>query len=813
LKKIFKWQFSLKDKAFDCDPLLPAFLGFPQQKKISIQQLFSCFDTHQAIEIKEAFKDLLITQNSFQIQTLVNTVDNRYVVDFLMFPVEGRENVVAGRLVYLQRFPNDLQESVFLRKVFLNSEIGRMLATSDHIIIMANKAFCKEVGYEEYELVGKSAKILKSGHYEPEFYAKLWETVNTVKIWRGELLAKNKLQEVYARDVKIQRFDVDDGSHFYFTSSIALDLPSSVLDVKSRDSSEHSNVPDKEKYTRGLQQCYKNISSEQTIVVATFNINWLQKISDFTACWLVAQRFHLTDQPGTLGIVSKGIYSLYWVEDKNPDKIDMLLRQLLKAFSYGSDDSGFDLFSTTNMGVSILSVDAKNPAQLISHSTQTLIANPAREYSSLYYFDPRLAKRFDRHQVLTKLLKKALNDENIDVYYQPVVEIPALKIVEFEALFRIKLETEIDYNTQELITIAETYNWIDEIDAMVAKSALAALPKIQQHYGRDDIGIAINRSLANDKITHCCLKDTIDILLASKVDLNLVTIELTESAVFDNFDQQKQWIETLQSHGAKVAIDDFAAGYSSFTYLNNLPFNFIKIDRSFITGITSESTEYAMIKMLCKLAHRIGAKVIAEGVETIAEFALLSRANVDILQGYIFCKAVSLETLLATPTLTFSELLIDNIYRKPKTTVADICSKTFKRVEADDRLYIIKELLESADYNFFIIFENKRCIGVLYRVDYCASVSPYIGTDGEQKRDLMTLEKRAHQIMKKDFFTLHIDSEVALAEQYLAEHPHLVIIVVNDEGACLGITTTQTLLTYQQSQKTNNLQLEQELPE
>jgi len=805
LKKIFKWQFSLKDKAFDYDPLLPAFLGFPAQKKISLQQLFNCFDSLQVIEIRSAFKDVLSTQTSYQIQTLMKTLNHRYLVDFSISSVEGQDNIIAGNLVYLELLPNDLQENKFLRKMFLNSETGRMVATSDHIIIMANKAFCKEVGYAEHELIGKSAKILKSGHYEPEFYVKLWETVNTAKVWCGELLAKDRQGEVYARDVKIQRYDIDDGSHFYFTSSVALDLPTSVLNVKINENNEHSNVPDKEKYTRSLQQCYKGISKEQTIVVATFSINWLQKISDFTACWLVAQRFHLTDQPGTLGIISKGIYSLYWVEDKNPDKIDMLLRKLMKAFSYGFDDSSFDLFSTVNMGVSILLVDAKNTTQLISHSTQTLIANPTREYSSLYYFDPRLAKRFDRHQVLTKVLKKALDEKSIDVYYQPVVSIPELKIVEFEALFRIKLETQIDYTTLEIIHIAETYNWIDEIDAIVTKTALTALPKIQRHYGRDDIGMAINRSLASDKMTHCCLKETIDILLAAKVDLTQVTIELTESAIFDHFDQQKHWIEILQSHGVKVAIDDFAASYSSFTYLNNLPFNFIKIDRSFVGGITLDSTEYTMIKMLCKVAHKMGAQVIAEGVETLAEFALLSRANVDILQGHIFSKPMSLETLLGAPAMPFSAELVSNLYQRPKTTIADICSKTFKRVDYDDRLYIIRELVETGEYEFFLIFESKRCIGILYRVDYCAAISPYINTDGEQKRDLMTLDKRVHQVMKKDFLALHIDDEMHLAEQYFVENPYAVIIVVNDEDSCLGVVTVQTLLSYQQAQKANPL--------
>lgn len=792
----FKWQFSLNDKHFDCDPLLPPFLGFCNQSKISIGQLFSTFDSRQVAEIKRVFKEVLETKKNISTLVVINTPDNRYLVDLSINHIENKKNAVEGKICYLQHFPTPPQENELLREIFKNSTNGRMLTTSNHIILMVNEAFCKETGYQEHELIGKSAKILRSGRYNPEFYKKLWENVNTNKSWCGELLTKNKQQEVYAHEVQIQRFDLCDESHFYFTNSLKLDIPSSLLHTQIQGDNSHSNIPDKKKYTQKLQNCYKKLSSEQTIVVATFSIKWLQKISDFTACWLVSQRFHTAEQIGHLGLISKGIYSIYWVEDKNADKIDALLRKLLRTFTHGFDNGGFDLFSTVNIGASILSVDANNPAQLISHSTQTLIANPYMGHSSLYYFDRRLAKRFDRHQILAQLLKEALHQKNIEVYYQPIVELPTMKIKEFEALFRIKLKTDINYNTQELITIAEAYNWIDEIDAMVTKIALNALPRIQQHYNCNDIAIAINRSLANDRLTHCCLEDTINILLASNTDLSKVTIELTESAIFENFDQQKQWVEKLSEHGVKITIDDFGTGYSSFAYLNNSSIDFIKIDRTFITNLTLESNEYAMIEMLCKLAHKMGTKVIVEGVETAEEFTLLSDAKVDLLQGYIFSKPVSLETILATPPVPYSIKLANTVSRQEKASIADIRLKEFKTIAFDDRLAIVKEELKIKEHRYFLVTEHKKCRGILYSSDLHSALSPYLDTKGEQKRDLMTLDKRVHQIMKKEFISLHIDSPIELAEQFFLKEPHSIIVVINDGNECIGITTIQELLKY-----------------
>ncbi|WP_284203022.1 EAL domain-containing protein [Psychromonas marina] len=796
-KQLFKWFFNLKEKSLDCDPLLSEFLGFSANKKLSIGLLLSCFPTHQVSIIKSAFKRVLSTQQGIELDSVINTPDHRYLVKLSIFPTENRVGSVEGVIEYLQNFPKTVQENEFLREIFLHSDNGRMLATSNHIIIMANKAFCDQLGYQQHELIGKSAKILKSGHYQPEFYKKLWETVDTLKVWRGELLAKNKMHNVCAREVQIQRFELDGGDHFYFSNCVKLDLPSSALHSNLTIDNSNSSIPNKVLYTQSLQQSFASINNEQTLVVATFKINWLQTVSDFTACWLVSQRFQLIKQFGTLGLISEGIYSIYWVEEKKPDKIDALLRQLLKVFSHGFDDSGFDLFSTINIGASILLVDAKNPTQLISHSTQTLIANPVKAYSSLYYFDRRLANRFGRYQVLAKLLKKALNEQAVEVYYQPIVAIPSLQIEEFEALFRIQLDTELEYEIQELISIAEANNWINEIDTMVTKIALNALPDIQKHYQDDNIAIAINRSLANDRITHCCLEDTIDILLASNADLSKVTIELTESAVFENFQQQKKWVEKLQEYGVKVAIDDFGTGYSSFAYLSNLPVNFIKIDRSFVTDLTLDSNEYAMIEMLCKLAHKIGAKVIAEGVETVEELSLLSRAKVDLLQGYIFSRPLSLENILTNQVQPYPDSLSEHLYQRSASTLGDICIKAFERVELDDRLSLIREKLVSQAHEYFLVIENKRCVGIVYSRDYYAAISPYIDTEGEHKRDLATLDKRAHQIMKKEFMVLDVDSDIKEAEQYFSTASEMIIVINDHHRECIGITTVQALLTYQ----------------
>lgn len=797
LQQTFKWRFNLLEKCFDCDPLLLFFLGGDQQTGISLAQFFSRFEGIQHKEVRAGFLNALDTKQCFESLAIINSDGNRYLIKLSVNSYQDKCRVAVGEFCCLQLFPSKQLESDFLNKVFKDAERSIMLADSKHIIVMVNRAFCEETGYAEHELLGKNASILKSGHYEPEFYSNLWNTINTKKHWSGELLALNKQQEVYTREVQIQRFELDLHTHFYYSASSRLHDSTSLLHSDSREGNYHSNIPDKTQFNKGLQRCFSDISKDKTIVFTSFRIKWLQKVNEFTACWLVSQRFHSSGKPGVLGIISKGVYCIYWVEDKNSDKINRLLHELLKVFTHGFGEVGIDLFSTVSFGVSILNVDAKDPAQLIAHSTQTRISNPIQKYSSLYYFDRRLTTRFNQHRILAKSLRKAINEQRIEVHYQPIVELSSMRIRGFEALFRVHLKTNIAYQPQQLLDIAEDFNWIDEIDALVTQKALQALPQIQAHYGAKNITLSVNRSLVNDKMTQCSLENTLQMLKDAEVDLQYVTVELAESAVFKDIDKQKRWVEELQASGVKIALDNFGRGYSSLAYLNKLTVNYVKIDRSMINGLTLQSNEYAMVEMLVKLVHRIGGEVIVGGVDNLEQLALLSCANVDLLQGNLFTKPLNLTSLLAcSSSLTpYSDVLVNSVHKKHQATVVDLCISDFTSIDPNDRLIVIKQHLAEETVQYFPVVSDKKCLGVLYARNYYQAISHPLDT---QNSGLTTFDKQVHQVMERDVLLLRADSEIAIAADYLTKQPDAIIAVNNHQDECVGIVTIKELIKYYQ---------------
>lgn len=788
------WQFNIYKKELKYDPQLAVFLGYTKDHKLNIHQLVDSFDSYPAIEVKKLLKKVMVYGEYEIPSVIISSPKQRYLAKLSLHYQGSKVGIIEGKIQFSQQLLNNIEESQLLRVLFNNAQTGLIITDINHKILMVNERFCKETGYAKIELLGQDCSILRSDRYGYEFYKNLWTYVDCNYFWSGELLIKGKSNNAFAHKIQLQRIKISDSAHVYTISSNKLDTSVELLRDQVVAYNENLHIPGKKEFTKKLEQVHQKLSRNKTIALAAFNVTSLQTTSKETVKWLISQRFNAANSGGHLGLINDDIFAAYWVIDKNADKINLLLHKTLQELTGGDEiDLNLGLTYTINMGVSVLAIDASSLQHLLSHSVQTLIANPHKNESSLFYFDRRLAKRFNRKEILTNLLKKALTSKTIEVYYQPIIELATMRVHKFEALFRIHLDTELDYDTQELINIAEEYEWIEHIDSMVTKIAVGTLPIIQKHYQSENIEIAINRSLASERIKYSCLEDTLNTLLAADIDLTKVTIELSDSGLFDDMGKQKFWVEKLRENGVKISIDDFATGYSSFSYLNKLPVNFIKIDRSFVTGVTIDSNEYAMIEMLCKLAHKMGAKVIAGGVESSDELTLLSRAKVDMLQGYFFSKPVSLQNLTKSIPLYYKEFT-KHLYQEPVLTARDIMLREFMQIKLDDKIELAKSIIANSNSSYLIVTENSKCHGILHSAQVDAALSPYLGTKSEQTRDLATLQKRAHQVMSKEFYSLHFNSPLQDIKEIFAQQHNAVIIVTGDAGVCIGVITISEVL-------------------
>jgi EAL domain-containing protein (putative c-di-GMP-specific phosphodiesterase class I) len=242
-------------------------------------------------------------------------------------------------------------------------------------------------------------------------------------------------------------------------------------------------------------------------------------------------------------------------------------------------------------------------------------------------------------------LRHALPRNELALHYQPQFSADGMRPTGVEALLRWKLPDEGLMPPDSFITIAEETGLIVPIGAWVLNEACRQL-RLWLDQGLQPLRLAVNlsaRQLRNEEL----VQTVAEALAASGIPPQLLELEITESAVMDNPEEAIKILQALKRMGVTLAIDDFGTGYSSLAYLKLFPIDHLKIDRSFVRDIERDPDDAAIAISTIALAHSLGLKVVAEGVETQAQLQLLQRNGCDEVQGYFFSRPLAAEAALA----------------------------------------------------------------------------------------------------------------------------------------------------------------------
>ncbi len=244
-------------------------------------------------------------------------------------------------------------------------------------------------------------------------------------------------------------------------------------------------------------------------------------------------------------------------------------------------------------------------------------------------------------------LRKAIQEEQFVLYYQPQVDISTNDIIGAEALIRWHQPEQGFIPPGEFIPFAERTGYIDDIENWVLRTAFE---QKKDWYEKGYIDFKLSVNLSSQRLTQPGLVEGIKQILAEKkMDARGIELEITETAVIDNLNKAILTLNELKELGFHIALDDFGTGHSSLTYLQKLPIDILKIDRKFIMNVMDENEEVYIFKMIVDLAHNLNLKVVAEGVETKQQLAFLKKNSCDIAQGYYYERPI--------PVSEFEQLL------------------------------------------------------------------------------------------------------------------------------------------------------------
>jgi diguanylate cyclase (GGDEF)-like protein len=307
-----------------------------------------------------------------------------------------------------------------------------------------------------------------------------------------------------------------------------------------------------------------------------------------------------------------------------------LAQRLVDAVDQPFDLEGRRISSSISVGIAVEDEETRDAEHLFRNADMALYRAKAAGRNTWRFFEPEMQQEVQTRSTITADLRTALQEDQFEIYYQPVVNAGNGQLVQFEGLLRWNHHNLGSIAPSRFIPIAEESRLIVPIGEMMLRRACAEATRWPSH-----IRLAVNlspvqfagRSLVG--VVESALRD-------ANLDPKRLELEITEGALLRDRDQVSILLKELRSLGVTIALDDFGTGYASLSYLRQLPFDKIKIDRSFITDLSSKGDAVPIIEAVVSLATNLGMTTTAEGVETADQWRLLSAIGCTFVQGYLF---------------------------------------------------------------------------------------------------------------------------------------------------------------------------------
>lgn len=331
----------------------------------------------------------------------------------------------------------------------------------------------------------------------------------------------------------------------------------------------------------------------------------------------------------------------------------MVSEKILDSFSRPFQLGQSEVTVSTSIGISIYPHDGDDATTLLKNSDIAMYNAKMQGRNNFQFFTVEMNKKAMERMQIENELRKALENEEFVLYYQPFVNLNDGKIIGCEALIRWQPPGKGMVAPDVFIPIAEESGLIVEIGEWVINEACRQCMAWQQH-GHSDLNVAVNLS-ARQFIKKNLLGVVKKAISASGVNSKNLELELTESMIMEYAGESIEELHALSALGVQLSIDDFGTGYSSLSYLKKFPLNKLKIDRSFVADLGFDADDAAIVEATIVLGHALNLTVIAEGVETSQQLQFLKNKGCDEMQGYYFSRPVPAEEfeklLLAGQTL------------------------------------------------------------------------------------------------------------------------------------------------------------------
>lgn len=421
-----------------------------------------------------------------------------------------------------------------------------------------------------------------------------------------------------------------------------------------------TNLPNRILFEDRLSQALVSAQKNQGVAVLFISLDKFKEVRDTLGHSLgsqllqdVANRLTNHSREGsTLARFESDEFAMLLTQVSTEDVVE-ITNDIFESFKKPFIIKEHEIFIATGIGISLFPVDGKDSQTLLKNAGAALSRADEMGGNSYQFYTADINRKALKRLALENNLRRALERDEFEVFYQPKIDINTRKIVGMEALVRWRHPELGLISPLEFIPLAEETGLIVPIGKWILRAACA-----QSQFWRDEgfnLQVAVNLS-ARQFQEQDLAQTIIKIIEETKINPCCLNLEVTESSIMKNAESAVKTLGELKELGIKISIDDFGTGYSSLGYLKRLPIDILKIDKSFVSDVTTNPDDAALVMAIVTLAHNLKLKVVAEGVETEEQLSFLHLLRCDEWQGYLYSKPISADD--------FGRLLIERSTRR-----------------------------------------------------------------------------------------------------------------------------------------------------
>jgi diguanylate cyclase (GGDEF)-like protein/PAS domain S-box-containing protein len=653
-------------------------LDFASRRVICSDELLRIFETERAGELgyddflarvhpdersrmEKLFQEAVAGHQALQLRHRLLMPDGR-VKNVLVsgethYDEAGKPIKVIGTtqdITGLSRMESRMQ---LLASAFEHGGEAILITDQENMIVTVNPAFTRLTGYSAEESVGQNPRFLSAGRTTQEEYGEMWLAIQERGFWQGEIWDRRKDGGIYPKWMSVSVIRDEQGEICYHVAHFTDVSAERAAEAQLQHIAHHdmlTGLLNRLSLSGRLEQALAATRREGgRLAVLFIDLDRFKVINDTLGHHvgdelLIEVAHRLRESVRDSDVVARlggDEFVVVLTGMEHSGTAAMIAEKLVRNIGDSYQIEGYDLYTTPSIGIAIFPIDGEDGETLMKNADAAMYHAKAAGRNNFQFFDSRMNDAAVERLNIEHSLRQALARDEFLLHFQPIIDMASGRVDGVEALVRWLHPEKGMIPPGRFIGIAEETGLIQPLGEWVFWAACRQLAEFNAAGLRGlKMGINISAMQLRNGNLPVLARGAIE---AFGLEPATLVFEITESVAMHQPEETVRILDLLHDMGVGLAIDDFGTGYSSLSYLRMFPINHLKLDRSFVLEIGQGPDSAAICDATIGLAHSLGMKLVAEGVETEDQLAYLQNRGCDLVQGFFYSRPLPVDEVLA----------------------------------------------------------------------------------------------------------------------------------------------------------------------